>query len=200
MVQSNNRAYSPLLYPFGRMAGWKAMMLGLVSQLLAVVLAWRLGARYDGVLDFHLSADAGFGRILTDQLINVGALWLVFGIFLVIQAKNRFRWIDLFGMIAFSRWPLLLMPLTLMGGFFKRLTDYFVQTGKPASELPATADIFWLLLFSIVIILCTIWALSLLYQAYRILLHKEGVWPVVLFVAAVLSAEVLSKFLIYSTL
>ena len=65
-----------LINPFTRIAGWQALVIGIVIMTLTAVVGKINGVAFDGVLDVHTGASFGFTASFAMQAIDFFALFL----------------------------------------------------------------------------------------------------------------------------
>jgi hypothetical protein len=193
MKTPKNKLIGYLFQPYHYIDGWKALSWGLGFQLLATLLAYFMSGRYDGFLDYHFGDAPALGQIAVDQLINLALLILIFGGCILLLSGSRNRWTDLIGLLLLARAPVVLLPLLNLGDYFRQLSAQIVPDGQTLSRLPSAAESFALLLFSLLSLAILIWWLVMLYQVFRLLLHKSGLPYTLLFIGLVVLAEYLSK-------
>jgi hypothetical protein len=181
--------------PFERVAGYTALVSGLIIAFVSSATGFIFNTRFDGVLDIHF-ADTTFLTALTEQLINIVSLCVIFsGIAFIVKGKS-FRIIDVCGTLILARFPLLLTPFLNAGGFF--LTLQPSETGKNVTlSRIEPAGIIFLTLASLILILIIIWHIILLYKAYRISTNIKGWKATASFILSLLLAEIMSKYLLF---
>ncbi len=101
-----------LFRPFEFISEQKALWIGIVSILLAGTLNIFTLSHFDGVIDFH----TGYENYPIHIYLLEGFIdWIVFSLILylsgLIFSSSSIRFIDVFGMQAFARWPFLLAAL-----------------------------------------------------------------------------------------
>jgi len=196
MKTAKNKLITYLFYPYQSVDGWKAISWGLGIQLLATLLAYFMSGRFDGFLDYHLVDNATLYQTAFDQLINVSTMLLVFGATIALISRGRNRGSDLIGLLLIARAPVVVLPLLNIGDFFRQLTPRLLADEMALSKLPSPAESFILLLFSLLALSILVWWLVMLFQVYRLLLHKTGFGYTLLFLGLVVLAEYISKSLI----
>ena len=187
---------SYLFQPHRFVDGWKAFGIGLGFQVLATLFAFLLSGRFDGILDFHFFDESSLRQAVTDQLINIAVLWLVFGGSIAIISRGRNRWSDVLGLLLLARAPVMLLPLLNLGDYFRQLSPRLLTEENALSNLPTPSESFLLLLFSLVALAILAWWLVLLFRVYRLFIHKTSVSYTLLFIVLVVFAEYISKSLL----
>lgn len=187
-----------LFNPFTKTAGIKAFAIGMLFLLLSSFLAGLFGARYDGVLDMHLTAKSSFLKALYDNLINVASLTFFFYLFALIFTGTRTRFVDILGTVTLARFPMALIPLTNIGNFNYEMGVKMTEIQNPPHTFPLTiTETIFLVLSVLFILLVIVWYVVLLYRAYAVSTNLKGGKMVGSFIVGLLLAEVCSKILIY---
>lgn len=185
-----------LLNPFERHRETTLLTAGLVSALLGSLLGYVFHARFDGVLDIHFTLKIQFYQPFLDNAINVVALTsLLYSAGRLVNPKTRL--VDILGISLVARAPLYLLPLFNIGNFISDATSSVINPETLEIITLSPKVIVPILIFAFFTILATVWYLILLYNGFRIASHAKGTKPVVLFILAVLLAEVISKYLIF---
>jgi hypothetical protein len=194
-----------LLRPFDRVSGGAALAPGLLVLALVAGLAWRVGLQTDGVLDLHFQSGLGLVDLLVQGLVNwlaLGLLLLGFGRWL---SKTPFRALDLLGVQALARWPILIGVLYLaipaVGGTIERLTLSMLEAmpSEPDQVMASSEyllDAMWLTLLSLPVMASLAWMIWLMYHGYALVCNLRGQRAVFSFIGALILAEILSKLLI----
>jgi hypothetical protein len=187
-----------LFNPFRFIAGYKALLLGLVVILVSALVGSRNNVHFDGVLDVHIGLETPMWFYFAESLINWMSLAIPLFFFGLIVSPSSFRLIDVFGTQALARWPSLITALVMLPGANRRFGEYlmrkFTQTAPAVAVNPADAVIFVLAI--IVAVVMTVWTVALMYRAYAVSCNIKGAKAVVTFIVSLIGAEVLSKFVI----
>ena len=184
--------------PFIRIAGFKALSIGIVFLVLSSWTAGMFGARYDGALDVHFSEQSSFFKALYDNLINVFCLaFFLYGIaFFLASRKPRF--IDVLGTITMSRSPLALIPLVNIGNINGEIGEKLVAQSENKGALSMTVfETVFLVVSALLTLLVIIWYVMLLYRAYTVSTNLKGKDAIGSFIVGIILAEISSKILIY---
>lgn len=181
--------------PFEFIAGFKALGLGTAFLILSIVLGVIFNARFDGVLNLHFVGQVSFMNVVVDQLINFASVATMFYLVARIAGASGIRFIDVAGTQLLAMAPYSILPLlnynNLLYSTSKVLMDQF--TGR---ETGGDLNIGWLTISGIIMLMALIWMISLMYKAYKICSNFKSTRLVVSFVAALLLAVILSKYLI----
>ena len=170
-----------LINPFKRIAGWKALIIGIFCLSLTALIGKINHLFFSGI--FNVSPfPHTFYEAFYAQGINWVVLTLVMWIAGKIFSKSKIRIIDVAGTMALSRAPLLLLVLAGFLPFFPGdLSDYYK-----------------LLIFNLICILLFIWMVALMYKAYSVSCNMKGTRGVLTFVGALIIAQAISL-IIFST-
>ncbi|MBA3898636.1 MAG: hypothetical protein H0X62_00250 [Bacteroidetes bacterium] len=182
--------------PFEKVAGFKALYIGLLLILLTGVTGYFAGLNFDGVLDAHfLKTELSLASHLLEGIIN----WLSLSVLILISglifSGSKFRIIDVFGTQALARWPMVFLAIVAIVVPYETVTQYIMwkATGVGEEVFPQTIDIILFALFSIISILVIVWMVVLMYRAYSISCNIKGTKGVISFIVALILAEILSK-------
>jgi hypothetical protein len=118
----------------------------------------------------------------------------------LIISRSQWRFIDILGTQALSRWPTLLTALIMLPDANRRFGEYLMsKLGQSnwAAEVNST-DGFIFFISAIIAVLMIIWMVALMYRAYAISCNVKGGKAVVSFIAGLIIAEFLSKLVLYA--
>lgn len=170
---------SILFNPFKKLAGFKALLLGIAIMLITSGIAYFSYCHFDGALDAHIGESGAFRVYVLEFVIDWLSIAIIFYLTGILFSKSRIRWFDVAGTTALARYPYLFLALL-------------------AFALPITKEGFPIInirfiVVTILILLVTIWYIALLYNAFRVScnLKKEKAIPA--FIVALIIAEILSK-------
>ena len=163
--------------PFERVAGWPALIIGIVVMALTAVIGKINHVAFDGVLDVHTGASFGFPASFVMQAVDFLSLFLTMWIAGVCFSKSRFRAVDVAGTMALARSPMLLLVVIC----FLPIAPHGLY------------DIPRMIIFGLVSIPVCIWMIALMYKAYTVSCHLKGNRAVASFIGALLVAEIVSK-------
>lgn len=167
---------SLLINPFTKVAGWEALILGLIAHFLLTGLAFHTGTHLPGYLNFLPAADSDFIFFLREISTHTLVLIVAMGLTGYLTAKSHFRWVDLIGTLLLSQTPLLLLPLLRLLPFFKSFSG--------------NSEVIYLLIF--VFIVSIIWTISLSFHAFKISCNPKSNLKVFGFIAAVTTTEIVT--------
>jgi hypothetical protein len=182
--------------PFERFRENQLLISGFAITALGSVLGYIFKARFDGVLDLHFVDSVLWFSPFFDNIINIVCASAVF--FLagyIINKKTRFVDVLVFSIIA--RAPLYLLTFFNAGGIMSSLGEKVTNNIKtnPLNALEGS-DLMTLIIFGLLSIIFIIWHVTLLYNGYRVASNAKGVKAIILFILAILVAEIISKILI----
>lgn len=175
--------------PFTRIAGWQAFAAGLAVFVIAAVVAAYGNLAFDGAVDAH------FGEGITVQKSFVMSAISLLSVVIFMYAgglllTRSFRFQDILGTMTLARFPFLILAVTSL---FSKFPDAEEIIGNPMLLLSYPSFI----VFTIIAIPVMVWVIALHYNAFRISVGVKGAKLTVVFIAALLLGEVLSKVLIH---
>jgi hypothetical protein len=187
-----------LFNPFKFIAGTESLFLGLIIILIAATIGWLGKTHFDGVLDVHTGRAAPLWLFIAEGIID----WLCMVLFLFLSglliSRSSWRFIDILGTQALSRWPTLLTALVMLPEANRRFGNFLLsqitQSGTAQKIIPADAFIFFTAV--IISLLMIIWMVALMYKSYAISCNVKGPKAVWTFIPSLILAEAVSKVLI----
>jgi hypothetical protein len=185
-----------LFSPFEKLGNNKALIIGFVIIILTAIAGWFTNVRFNGIIDIHLS-EARLSLIA--HLVEALLMWLLFAAVLFatgsIISRTKINLLTILGYQALARWPYLFAPVLFWIFPVQKMYAYFMYQyfGLGEALTVTTFDMVLMVLFSILIVLLTIWMIALMYRAYTISCHVKGVKGVISFIFAIIVAELLSK-------
>jgi len=187
-----------LLNPFEMLAGWASLGIGLCILLITALVACYANVHLDGVIDLHFGYHVSLKEIFLESLIN----WLCLAVFLYVSgfilSKSSIRILDVFGTQAMARFPYLIatiVSLSLNNNKVIAFVEYhFLNKGEAVQ--PGVIDILVFAFSTLTILLMLVWMVYLMYKAYSVSCNVKNVKGIFSFIAALVSAEILSKILI----
>jgi len=172
-----NSKWKWIYNPFERIAGWEALMTGVVMMTLTAVAGKFSHVAFDGVLDVHGGATFDLSASFAMQAVDFVVLFLTMWLAGVIFSKTRLRAIDVAGTMALARAPML--PVAFLG---------FLPV-VPASPF----DMPRIIIFSFISLPFIIWMIALMYHAYSVSCNLKGTRAILSFIGALAVAEIVSK-------
>jgi len=101
---------------YEKLVGIKSSLGSIAILIASYFAAYYGGVRLDGVLNLHFTRDISHQVVITDLLVNIISLVLVFGISLFLINKRLPRLADLLPQLLWAQWPLI--PLCLLSLIF----------------------------------------------------------------------------------
>ena len=171
-----------LINPFERIAGWKALAIGLCFISLTAILGHMNHLLFDRItyVTFrqHTLGMAFYAQAINLALVSL-AMWIAGKVF----SKSRIRMIDVLGTMALSRAPLLMIALAAFLPFFSHIISNLNQI------------IFFVFLC---VVPSMIWTVVLMYKAYSVSCNLKATRGILSFAGALLIAEMLSLIISFS--
>lgn len=194
-ITSDSTKVPWMFNPFIYIAGWKALLIGVIAILAAGHIGSYSNTHFDGVLDVHSGMSAPQWFFLIAGLIDWLCMGTVFWIIGKIIVKKPFRAIDLFGTQAMARWPVVFTALATLPRAYTRFTHALIKYSRtqtfPDGIQPIDVAVFGVAIVVILLVLC--WMVRLMFNSYKISCDpgrgKAG-WT---FVVGLLIAEIISK-------
>ncbi len=189
---------SILFHPFENYSEKQLLSIGLLFASISIYLASILGGHFDGAIDVHLvSQQVPLLNVFIESLISVLSLVLLIYIFgKIYNSKTRF--IDIVITVLIARIPLYLILVFNINFFYSDLALSLGVDPAALQNLPKEVLIN-LLLVSLLIFGFVIWFFVLLWNGFKTATNAKGSKPVILFIVAVILAEVVSKFILNYT-
>jgi hypothetical protein len=166
--------------PFERIAGWQALIIGVIVMVLTAVAGKLNLVAFDGVLDIHTGAAFGFSVSFIMQAVNFLVLFLTMWLAGVCFSKSNVRAIDVAGTMSLARTPMLLLAIIC---FLPVVPESLYDTQR-------------LIVFSLITIPFIVWMIALMYNAYSVSCNLTGGRGIASFIGALLVSEVVSKLVI----
>ncbi|MDI1233093.1 MAG: hypothetical protein PSX81_02295 [bacterium] len=184
-----------LFNPFIKIAGAKALLLGLVLIIIGSVFASLFNARFDGLIDLHFYKGVNVFQALFDQIIGLIVVAFVFFITALILGSKP-RLVDLVGTFAYSRLPYVFAPLLNITGVFLTFSNA-LQSIDPANPvLPlSSSQLVSFVFLTILSIVLVVWLVTLYFKAWKTCSNLKGNKLVLSFIAGLLIAEILTVYL-----
>ena len=164
-----------LINPFERIAGWQALLIGLVAMALTAVVGKINNVTFAGPLYVSvITTKVGFSAYFIAQAVNFLVLFFTMWLAGVLFSKTKPRVINIAGTLALSFSPMLLLTILC----FLPIT--------PASLY----DIPHLIVFLIISVPFIIWIAVLMYNAYSVSCNLKGTRAILSFVGALAIAQI----------
>lgn len=180
-----NSKWAMLYNPFTRVAGWKAFFIGAAIVCATVVLGWLSNTMAYG-LEVKATDDyplwKGFYFTWVGIACTVGVMYLAGIIF-----SKGVRFQDILGTVTLARAPYLLSPLLAL-----TMPEGFLDDLNLAASTMDISLINWsgLILMGLLCIMISVWAVALLYNAFRVSTNLRGGKCAGIFIASLFISEV----------
>ena len=177
----NNRSalLNFFINPFERIAGAKALLIGLTVILATAFIGSLSGTTFDGVFDVHFY-EHSFLYAIGVQLISWAVLVLLMWISIKIFIRTKFRFIDLAGTLAFARIPFLFLAFS---GFVPALKNIGIDI---LDKLPL------IFIFAFLSFLFIGWSIFWMFKAVSVSANLKKPIYILLFVVVLFVAEAAS--------
>ena len=189
---------SLLINPFVRIAGGKALSIGLVIFVASILLAYCGNMVFDGVLDAHFSDHINLGRALLAPSIALFIFILVLYLTGRLLSKSSIRFIDVAGTVTLARTPYILISLVVL---IPGIYDYnmVIAQNLLAQNYSGITVAQWIVffLFLFVSMVATIWFVILSYKAFSVSCNISGAKGIIGFITALLFSEIVAAIAIY---
>ncbi len=182
--------------PFEKFNESRLMLWGSMISIIGTLISWKLDARFDGVIDLHFYENINLATSFADLLSNVLISFLI--VFIAAKLVNaKTRAIDILVSAIIARAPFYLMPLfNCTGSLLKtsKLAEENLGKVSPEQLVPAGSEMVLIAGFGLFTILSLVWFFALFFNGYKVASNAKGLKPVFLFIAAIILAEIASKF------
>lgn len=188
-----------LFNPFTFVAGYKALLLGLVIMLFTALVGWLGNTHFDGVLDVHTGLEAPLWVFAAEGIIDWICLAIPLYFFGLIVSPSASRMIDVVGTQALARWPYLITAVVMLPESNRRFGAYLMSRFG-LTTVQVTINYIDIIIFGFAItvgIVMAIWMVALMYRAYAVSYNIKGVRAISTFIVSLIGAEVLSKCTIF---
>lgn len=187
-----------LINPFERIAGSKALLIGLPVFIVSILLAYCGNMIFDGVLDAHFSNKPTLAQALLMPSIALAILIIILYITGHLLSKSAIRFIDVAGTITLSRAPYLIISLVvLIPGIYEN--NMHISKSLLTQDFAAISFIQWIVFFGslIIMMISTIWFIILAYRAFSVSCNIKGAKGIIGFILALLISEIIAFTAIY---
>lgn len=183
--------------PFEKYTEKTLLIAGLLFSGIGTSLAFLFNARFDGVIDLHFTKGVSFYEVIID-LFNT-----IFCTFLILFITGRYinkktRVIDILCTVMIARIPFYLLTLFNSNNMIYKSTESMLNLAKPEDMAHINiGDMAVILVFAIITIAFLVWFFILLWNGFKVATNAKGTKHVLLFSAAIVIAEILSKTFLY---
>ena len=186
-----------LFNPFVRIGGEQALALGLSVIVVSGMVAAAGGVHFDGLLDIHPGFSVLFWVPVVEGLVN----WSVISVLLVLAsllvAPRTVRLVDIAGTQALARAPLMLAALACVPTPVRDGNAELVAAAVEGRMVTPTAPS---LVAGLFVGACAIWMVWLMWKGFAVSCNQRGARSVAVFVVAVVTGELATKFLLVGML
>ncbi len=186
-----------ILNPFEKIAGSKALFVGLLFIIISWLASYPIGLHYKGLLSIGPAANDGLWILLFERII----IWLIPATLFYVGGRllssSKIRAIDVWGTMAFAQIPLTLFVFYCYIPPIRWLLS--MDMGRPLMEIAEDPEFIRSALFTLPGLLFFVLALIWMFHALRVSCNlKEGrlwfVYLVGLFGGDILCKLILSQF------
>lgn len=194
----NKEVLSLLINPFVRIAGGKALLIGIVVFVVSILLAYCGNMVFDGVVDAHFNENVNLGRALLVPSIALVIFILTLYLTGRLLSKSSIRFIDVAGTVTLARTPFILISLAVL---IPGVYDYniIITQNLLAQSYSEITVMQWIVFFSFLAVsmIAAIWFVILAYKAFSVSCNISGAKGIMGFVAALLFSEIVAAIAIY---
>lgn len=194
----NKEVLSLLINPFVRIAGGKALLIGIVVFVVSILLAYCGNMVFDGVVDAHFKENVNLGRALL--VPSIALVIFIVTLYLTgrLLSKSSIRFIDVAGTVTLARTPFILISLAVL---IPGVYDYnvIITQNLLAQSYSEITVMQWVVFFSFLAVsmIAAIWFVILAYKAFSVSCNISGAKGIMGFVAALLFSEIVAAIAIY---
>lgn len=194
----NKEVLSLLINPFVRIAGGKALLIGIVVFVVSILLAYCGNMVFDGVVDAHFNENVNLGRALL--VPSIALVIFIVTLYLTgrLLSKSSIRFIDVAGTVTLARTPFILISLAVL---IPGVYDYniIITQNLLAQSYSEITVMQWVVFFSFLAVsmIAAIWFVILAYKAFSVSCNISGAKGIMGFVVALLFSEIVAAIAIY---
>ncbi|MBY0485877.1 MAG: YIP1 family protein [Flavobacteriaceae bacterium] len=186
-----------LFNPFQKYSEKQLFLFGWFLAITAAVLSLFFNGRFDGIIDLHFVEKTSIFTASLDIVICTGILsLLLFIIGKMINKKTRF--IDVLVASLIAKIPFyFLLFFNINNKMYlvsQKLMDSILQKKDFNIE---TFDMSLLVFSGIATFICLIWSMILLFNGFKTATNIKETKHIILFIVSVITAEVLSKIILF---
>ncbi len=197
-LESNSANMLVLFNPYIRFSERQLIITGILSLLIGSLLGYTFHARFDGVFDLHFVEKVALKQPFIDNVIVIGSLFLCL-LAVGKYTNKKTRSIDILALSLISRIPTYLLVLVNANDFMYTVSNTILQQFQNGNLNIVPADLTIIVVFTLLSIAELVWMITLLYNGFKVATNAKKLRSVVLFIVALIAAEILSK-LIFSIL
>lgn len=187
-----------LFNPFIKFSERQLTITGILFLLIGSILGYIFHARFDGVFDLHFVEKVALTQPFIDNVVVIASLFLCL-LAVGKYTNKKTRSIDIVAMSLISRIPTYLLVLFNANDFMYDISNTVLQQFQDGNLDISPADLTIIVIFTLLSIAELVWMCTLLYNGFKVATNAKKTLSVILFIVALISAEILSK-LIFSIL
>jgi len=182
--------------PFQYIAGFRALLLGVLIIIVSSLAAWPGELHFDGVLDFHIAGSFPVWVFFVEGFLDWICLAIPLYFFGLIISKSAVRIVDVFGTQALARGPYLIAAVVMLPEANRRFAEAAVQMAGQGPALLQNinyADMAIFIFASLVGLVMLVWMVALMYRAYAVSCNVKGPIAIITFIVSLIGAEIMAK-------
>ena len=183
--------------PFERIAGYEALLIGVVGIALNSLLGYLSKMHSLGILHFGPASNQEFWVFATENII----IWLVPAIIFYIAGllftKSHIRIVDVLGTTAFAKLPLILMCILWFTPPLQQLVS--IDPNATPDAMKASVDDINMIAMGAVSILSIAffaWSYIWLYNAMKVSCNLKGLKGALVYIFAIIGGDILTVWII----
>jgi hypothetical protein len=195
----NKQTIRLLFNPFIKIAGTRAAFIGLIVLGISSWLNSVYNIHLGGVVDIYMVKEVSLITAVSENLIIVASLAIVFGLLVFFLKGLRFRLVDLIGLILFSRIPFVLAPFIsslIPQEKLQNLLEAVENISGPQGLAAVQNELILISFIGLLMLLLVVFFIIWLYNAFVLLCNQKGLKINILFVAGLIISEIISKTII----
>ena len=172
------------------------MLVGILAAIIGAFLAYNFNAKFDGALDLHFDNSVNIYQTLTFLIVDISLLsfsLIIFGKY--INPKTRI--IDIYATVLVAKIPAYLFTFLNINNYSYNLSQKIVKSFLINNTVVIdTIDYFAITIQTIASMILIVWTIVLLYNGFKIATNAKETKDKILFVVAIVIAEIISKIII----
>lgn len=186
-----------LLNPFGRLAGIKSLIIGVIGISLTIVVAHLNNVYFPNTFSIIVDSNVSLQHLIIQIIAN----WLILSIILYIAAlmfsKSAVRAIDIFGTQAVARIPHLIAAISCFNEAIVKLGKYALwqnlKQGEPVMLTSGEMGI--AILQTVISTLAAIWVLVLSVNSFKVSANIKGRKLATIYIVCLIISTALSAYI-----
>ena len=182
-----------LFNPFKRYNERQLLLFGLATASIGIVFATLTNTHFDGVMDTHFGKSVSFKTALLQSLINcISVLLIFYPMGKWINSKTRL--IDIINLSLIIKIPSYFLMLLNINGWAYNKSETFLEVFADPFNIQLTSEIVsFIAISALFAIFAFVWLIILFYNGLKEAIHLKGLKHIILFVIAIIVAEIISK-------